>query len=158
MSGWLPFEQHLKEILRYEDNPALAGHSYHETQPGDHDIKGGNISSDEESERDEFSKSELEDDPFQRPSQLRDDFNPFMEGEEEVPLPIQAINYVRDILDLPMFSTDEKAPAPSNLCQLQTPVFYRSRLRRPQGFCVPWRKNVSSPFNRSRNECHMEVL
>lgn len=101
----------------------MAGNSYHETQSDDHDIEGGDTTSDEESERDEFSKSKLEDDPFQRPSQLRDDFNPFMDREEEVPLQIQPIKYVRDILDLPMLSTDEKSTAPSNLCQLQTPVF-----------------------------------
>lgn len=123
MSGWLPLERHLNEILRYKDNPALTGNSYHETQSDDHDIEGGDITSDEESERDEFSKSNLEDDPFQRSSQLRDDFNPFMEEDEEVPLPIQAINYVRDILDLPMLSADEKSIAPSNLYHLQTPVF-----------------------------------
>lgn len=92
MSGWLPFEQHLNEILRYQDNPASAGNSYHKTQLDDHDIEDGDTSSDGESERDEFAKSKPGDDPFHRPSQLRDDFNPFMEGEEEDPLPIQAIN------------------------------------------------------------------
>ncbi|KAJ5950037.1 Phospholipase/carboxylesterase/thioesterase [Penicillium verhagenii] len=140
MSGWLPFEQHLKEILRFDDDSELAGDtSRHESQSDDHDGDDQDISSDEDLERDEWSDSELEDDLFHQPGQPNDDFNPFMEEEEEaeIPLTVQAINYIRDILDLPMLSTDEESsslspptlstdkepPSPSNLCQLQIPIF-----------------------------------
>ncbi|KAE8352790.1 Alpha/Beta hydrolase protein [Aspergillus coremiiformis] len=128
MSGWLPFERQLHEILQCDDLLASVGDTSHdETQPDDRVI-----TSDEESEPNEFSESDLEEDPFQRSSPLRDGFNPFTEEEdeeekEETPLPIQAVDYVRDILDLPMISTNERSsenrPPLSNLCQLQTPVF-----------------------------------
>lgn len=126
MSGWLPFEQHLREVLRCDDNLELAVNSHQTTQSDEHDTDDGDTSSEEDSEEDniELSESELEDDPFQRSDQLSDDFNPFTEGDEtKVPLTIQAVDYIRDILDLPMLSTNEEPPSPSNLCQLQIPVF-----------------------------------
>ncbi|KAJ5930873.1 Phospholipase/carboxylesterase/thioesterase [Penicillium verhagenii] len=134
MSGWLPFEQHLKEILRCDDDSELAGdNSRYESQSDDHDGDDRDISSDEDLEKDEWSDSELEDDLFHQPGQPNDDFNPFMEEEEETDIPpaIQAVNYIRDILDLPMLSTDEESPSlspkdplsPSNLYQLQIPIF-----------------------------------
>ncbi|KAJ5639588.1 Phospholipase/carboxylesterase/thioesterase [Penicillium longicatenatum] len=129
MSGWLPFEQHLREILRCDDKPELADISDIKTQSGTHDAyyhdaSEGDMASDEDSERDDFLRFELEDDPFQRPGQVHDDFNPFMEDTEvKVPVPIQAIDYIRDIRDLPMLAKDEEPQSPSNLCQLQTPVF-----------------------------------
>ncbi|KAJ5427434.1 Phospholipase/carboxylesterase/thioesterase [Penicillium cf. griseofulvum] len=57
----------------------------------------------------------------------RDDFNPF-EDEEEAPLMIQAMNYIRDILALPMIPNDTQLSEdtyPPSLSHLHTPVFSR---------------------------------
>ncbi|KAJ5652261.1 Phospholipase/carboxylesterase/thioesterase [Penicillium longicatenatum] len=128
MSGWLPFEQHLREILRCDDKPELADISDIKTQSDTHDANyhdasEAGMASDEDSEKDDFLRFELEDDPFQRPGQVHDDFNPFTEDTEvKVPVPIQAIDYIRDMLDLPMLTKDEEPQSPSNLCQLQTGI------------------------------------
>lgn len=128
MSGWLPFEQQLREFLRYEDNPASAGDSHHEIQSkDDSDMENEESDKEEESEADLYSEPGLNDDRFKQSSPSHDDFNPFEEDEEEAPLFIQAINHIRDILGLPMISINEQlledSQPPSNLCHLQIPVF-----------------------------------
>lgn len=62
-----------------------------------------------------------------RKSPSHDKFNPFEEDEQEALLVIQAINHIRDILDLPMIAINElpseDSQPPTSLCHLQTPVF-----------------------------------
>ncbi|KAJ5995714.1 Phospholipase/carboxylesterase/thioesterase [Penicillium waksmanii] len=134
LSEWLPFEQQLGEILGYDgDKRTPLGDSNHEAYSNDGDMEdedstSNDSSSDTESDLSEGHESDLGEDLFQQPSPPQDDFDPFLnEDEDEVPLFIQAIEYVRDILDLPVASTDKQSSEGgqpiSNLCQLQTPVF-----------------------------------
>ncbi|KAJ5476463.1 Phospholipase/carboxylesterase/thioesterase [Penicillium sp. IBT 31633x] len=147
MSGWLPFEQQLREILSCEDIQVSTGndHDVDTADTEDEDKTGEESSIDEESESDSDSESEavtnvnagtdadafsdpdLDDDPFKRDSPLHKSYNPFAGNEEETPLLIHAINHIRDILDLPMISADDHLPEetkpPSSCSHLQTPVF-----------------------------------
>ncbi|OQE20640.1 hypothetical protein PENFLA_c016G07254 [Penicillium flavigenum] len=131
MSGWLPFEQQLREILRCGEITASGDDQ--QAQPGgnsdsdsDSDLDDGEQQSnrDEESDADAdvFSEPDLDDDLLKRNSPSYDDFDPFADDEEEGSLLEHAINHVRDILDLPMIPTDDSQPQ-SNFHHLQTPVF-----------------------------------
>jgi predicted esterase len=133
MSGWLPFEQQLRDILRCDERPA---DDNHETQPDDSDTEDEE-SSEQEADSDEdleasgdaYSEAESSDDPFHRNSSSHDDFDPFEGDEEEAaPLIVQAVNHIRDILDLPMIHVDEEASSQDEsplqgLNHLQTPIF-----------------------------------
>lgn len=140
MSGWLPFEQQLHEILRCGEIPASAGDGQEaqfddksESDSDDGEIARQLSSSDEElneesdADADDFSEPDLDDDPFKRSSPSPDDFDPFADDEEEASLLDHAISHVRDILDLPMISTDdlstEESQPQSTFHHLKTPVF-----------------------------------
>ncbi|KAJ5738609.1 hypothetical protein N7493_001764 [Penicillium malachiteum] len=119
MSGWLPFEQQLKEILQCDGSPTSPGNDNHESSS---DEEKDDLSSEEESDEGNFS--DTEDDSFQQSTASDDGFDIFQRGEEpEVPLPIEAVDYIRDILDLPALSTSEDQQVPSNLPQLDIPIF-----------------------------------
>jgi predicted esterase len=139
MSGWLPFEQQLREILRYDGDQVSARDNRHEIESGDDSCEESE--SDEESEADAYSEQTsddnlLENDPpsddFNSFNEIEDDrsprdvFNPFEEDEEEAPSVIQAINHIRDILALPIIPSDTQLSEdsyPPSLCHLRTPVF-----------------------------------
>ncbi|KGO40590.1 Phospholipase/carboxylesterase/thioesterase [Penicillium expansum] len=141
MSGWLPFEQQLREILPSDESLVSAGDNSQNIQSDDDSCEESE--SEEESERDAYSEQGFNDnlleessssrddfDPFkeeiEEDSAPRDDFNPFEDDEEEAPLVIQAINHIRDILALPMISGNtppSEDSHPSSLSHLQTPVF-----------------------------------
>ncbi|OQE20088.1 hypothetical protein PENFLA_c017G04839 [Penicillium flavigenum] len=139
MSGWLPFEQQLREILRYDGDQVPARDNRHEIESGDDSCEESE--SDEESEADTYSEQTsddnlLENDPpsddFNSFNEIEDDspprdvFNPFEEDEEEAPSVIQAINHIRDILALPIIPSDTQLSEdsyPPSLCHLRTPVF-----------------------------------
>lgn len=116
MSGWLPFEQQLCEILQYEQ-------TQDDTQPETIIYEEGGSSSDEvdtdiddsEDGKDAFSDTDHDNDLFSRASPERDDFDPFLASDDEVPRLIQALNHIRDILDL--------APLDEPQYHGQTPVF-----------------------------------
>ncbi|KAJ5449757.1 Phospholipase/carboxylesterase/thioesterase [Penicillium daleae] len=134
LSGWLPFEQQLRDILRCHDNPIFSQDDHPETQSDDSDTEDDEVSeeetdSDEEPDvhADAFS-DKSDDDLFQRSSSSHDNFDVFEKGEEEAaPLVVQAVNHIRDILDLPMISADEGSSqnelSAKGLHHLQTPVF-----------------------------------
>lgn len=132
MSRWLPFERQLHDILQCDDVAALDERSHQKNHSDNSNPEGVKVgekySSDEESDTDAdaFSEPDLDDDPFKGSSSSHNDFNPFAGEEVEEPLLIQAINHIRDILDLPLISTDEQSPdiqpAPS-FYPLQTPIF-----------------------------------
>lgn len=134
LSGWLPFEQQLRDILRWHDNPISSQDDHPETQSDDSDTEDDEVSeeetdSDEEPDvhADAFS-DRLDDDLFQRSSSSHDNFDVFEKDEEEAaPLVVQAVNHIRDILDLPMISADEGSSqnelSAKGLHHLQTPVF-----------------------------------
>ncbi|KAJ5570082.1 Phospholipase/carboxylesterase/thioesterase [Penicillium hispanicum] len=127
MSGWLPFEQQLQEILQCDDNPTSTGRSHHE-RPSEDDSDMESAQSDEASAAPVYSESDDDDDDddlFWQSSPSHD-FNPFEEDEAEAPLHIQAINHIRDILDLPLISANEQSEdsqPPSKLRHLEVPVF-----------------------------------
>ncbi|KAJ6183686.1 hypothetical protein N7519_004987 [Penicillium mononematosum] len=140
MSGWLPFEQQLREILRYDRDQVSARDDRLEIQSGDGLCEESE--SDEESEADAYSEQSPDDKVLEEIDPPRDDlnsfneieedspphdiFNPFEEDEEEAPSVIQAINHIRDILALPMIVSDTQLSEdsyPPNLCHLRTPVF-----------------------------------
>lgn len=132
LSGWLPFEQQLCEIFGYDDEITSLGDSNHDADSNDGDMEDedsttDDSSSDEESDFSEGHESDWGEDSFQQPSPPEDDFDPFFnEDEDGIPLPVQAIEHVRDILDLPVASTNKpfsEGGQISNSCQLQTPVF-----------------------------------
>jgi predicted esterase len=133
LSGWLPFEQQLRDILRCNDIQAPAEDNQETESDDDVTEDEEDSSSDEESDiieevdAEAFSEPDLDDDPFKRSSPSHDDFNPFAEDEEEAPLLIHAINHIRDVLDLPMISADDRSSegtrSQSNCYHLQTPVF-----------------------------------
>ncbi|KAJ5823329.1 Phospholipase/carboxylesterase/thioesterase [Penicillium robsamsonii] len=134
MSGWLPFEQQLHKILRCDDIPASTKDGketrYDDTSDSDSededevkDAARQQSNSDEsDAEPDAFSISDLDDDLFKRSSPSHDDFNPFADDEEEASMLFHAISHVRDILDLPMSSTEQPQPQLS-FQHLQMPVF-----------------------------------
>ncbi|KAJ5358640.1 Phospholipase/carboxylesterase/thioesterase [Penicillium cataractarum] len=134
MSGWLPFEQQLRDILRCDDSPVASQNEQHETQSDDSDTDEDE-SSEQETDSDEdvdestatVSDSESDDDPFQRTSSVHDDVNVFEGDEEEAPVLVQAINHIRDILDLSSISTNKESSenelSLTCLYHLQTPVF-----------------------------------
>ncbi|KAJ5726100.1 uncharacterized protein N7483_007457 [Penicillium malachiteum] len=63
-------------------------------------------------------------DDLQQSTQPDDDFDIFQRGEEpEVSLPIQAVDYIRDILDLPAISAIENQTVAASLSQLNIPIF-----------------------------------
>ncbi|KAJ6031553.1 Phospholipase/carboxylesterase/thioesterase [Penicillium herquei] len=127
MSGWLPFEHHLKEILQCDGSPTSPDDDNHESSSDEED----DLTSDEESEEGDFS--EPEDEPFQQSTQSDDDFDIFQRGEEpEVPLPIQAVDYIRDILDLPALSTSENQPVAATVSQLNIPIFLGHGIEDPK--------------------------
>ncbi|KAJ5779487.1 Phospholipase/carboxylesterase/thioesterase [Penicillium paradoxum] len=145
MSGWLPFEQQLCEILRCGDiqGPASASASASEavavSDTQDRDDAQQESSSDDGSDLDTasdadadadasaFSEPDWDDDPFERSCSSHDDFDPFAAQEEEAPLLVHAINHVRDVLDLPLFEAADhspnETPIPSSCGHLRTPVF-----------------------------------
>ncbi|KAJ5560142.1 Phospholipase/carboxylesterase/thioesterase [Penicillium frequentans] len=131
MSGWLPFEQQLHEILRCNENMSPASENHKEvTSEDDSDTEDDTVTeSDEESEApaDSYSEPSIDDDPFKQISPSDYDFNPFQEDGQEAPVVIQAINHIRDILDLPMITTDELlldySQTATSLCHLRIPVF-----------------------------------
>lgn len=139
MSGWLPFEQQLHEILQCGKIPA-SGRDDQETQSDDDsnsddgkaDMQQSN--KDEESDTDAGALSELhlDDDPFKRSSPSHDNFDPFADGEKEASLLGRSISHVRDILDLPIILVDDHSTEDSQLQpsfhHLQTPLFYWPRL------------------------------
>ncbi|KAL1965781.1 hypothetical protein VTN77DRAFT_5102 [Rasamsonia byssochlamydoides] len=128
MSGWLPFEAQLSEILRQQhilDSFSLEPYSKGESQDdtdststsdGDEedDIESGD-DSDNDEEDDSSTATDNDDDPFATLSDNDDDsFDPFAQEEEDrsdnsiaksnrrddVSPTIQALNHIRDILDL----------------------------------------------------------
>ncbi|CAG7937640.1 unnamed protein product [Penicillium nalgiovense] len=140
MSGWLPFEQQLREILRSDEGLVPAKNHQQETRSGDDSCEESE--SDEESEADAYSEQSSDDnlleenDPssddlksfneIEEDSPPHDDFNPFEEDEEEAPSVVQAINHIRDILALPIIPSDTQLSEdgyPPSLCHLRTPVF-----------------------------------
>ncbi|CAG8156702.1 unnamed protein product [Penicillium nalgiovense] len=140
MSGWLPFEQQLREILRSDEGLVPARDHQQETRSGDDSCEESE--SDEESEADAYSEQSSDDnlleenDPssddlksfneIEEDSPPHDDFNPFEEDEEEAPSVVQAINHIRDILALPIIPSDTQLSEdgyPPSLCHLRTPVF-----------------------------------
>ncbi|KAJ5972171.1 uncharacterized protein N7479_002089 [Penicillium vulpinum] len=138
MSGWLPFEQQFHEILRCNEIPASArnGQATHSNDSLDSDSDSNNgetamqqSNSDGESDADldAFSELDLDDDSFKKSSFFYEDFDPFDDEEGEGSLLDHAVSHVRDILDLPMISTDdhllEKSRPQSRYHHLQTPVF-----------------------------------
>ena len=138
LSGWLPFEQNLSDILRCDRNTTVDEDGQDE-QDSDNESEGESTSSDDDDEEEDddddededpikLSDAESEDDPFERPSASQDEFDPFAGDEEnaKVPLPKQAIDYIRDILDLPPISASEQSEEESlvpTLYQLRIPVF-----------------------------------
>ncbi|KAK4865004.1 hypothetical protein LT330_001627 [Penicillium expansum] len=134
MSGWLPFEQQLQEILRCGEIPTSARDNQEAQTDENSDSDSENEeaamqrpNSDEELDTDAFSELDLDDDPFKRSSSAHDDFDPFADDEEEASLLDHAINHIRDILDLPMISSNDHSPEESQpqsgFHHLQTPVF-----------------------------------
>ncbi|CAG8895270.1 unnamed protein product [Penicillium egyptiacum] len=149
MSGWLPFEQQLREILRSDEGLVSARENQHEMQSGDDSCEESE--SDQESEADAYSQQGSDDNlleesdpprddfnPFkeiEEDSTPRDDFNPFEEDEEEAPLVVQAINHIRDILTLPMIPSNTQLSEdsyPPSLSHLHTPVFLGHGLEDPK--------------------------
>lgn len=135
MSGWLPFEQQLEEILRCDDISVLAAEGGQDIQ-SDTDSKTDREDTAPKSENDDeesdtceeaFSEPDFDDDPFERSVSSPDEFDPFAKDEEEIPLLTQAVNHVREILDLPMVSTSEQAlegtHRPVSFHHLQAPIF-----------------------------------
>ncbi|CAI7587178.1 unnamed protein product [Penicillium pancosmium] len=127
LSGWLPFEQQLCEIFGYDDEITSLGDSHRDANSNDGNIEDEDSTTDDSSS-DEESDSNLGEDSFQQPSPPQGDFDPFLsEDEYGVPPPIQAIEHIRDILDLPPVASTDKGCSEdgqiSNLCHLQTPVF-----------------------------------
>ncbi|KGO37928.1 Phospholipase/carboxylesterase/thioesterase [Penicillium expansum] len=134
MSGWLPFEQQLQEILRCGEIPTSARDNQEAQTDENSDSDSENEeaamqrpNSDEELDTDAFSELDLDDDPFKRSSSAHDDFDPIADDEEEASLLDHAINHIRDILDLPMISSNDHSPEESQpqsgFHHLQTPVF-----------------------------------
>jgi predicted esterase len=140
MSGWLPFEQQLREILRRDGDQVSARDNRHEMQSGDDSCEESE--SEKESEADAYSEQSSGDNPLEEndppggdlnsfnemeeDSPRLDDLNPFEEDEEEAPSVIQAINHIRDILALPLIPSDTELSQdsyPPSLCHLRTPVF-----------------------------------
>ena len=135
MSGWLPFEQQLREIVPFDTSLASAKDNPQEMQSEDDSSEESE--SDEESEADVYSDQDSNDNALEESSPVHDDsnlfkgltedsspcgdFNPFEQDEEEAPLVIQAINHVRDILALPMIPNNIQSD--SSLCHFHTPVF-----------------------------------
>ncbi|KAJ5711129.1 Phospholipase/carboxylesterase/thioesterase [Penicillium malachiteum] len=119
MSGWLPFEHELKEILRCDGSPTSPADDNHESSSDEDD---DDSTSDEDSEGGNFS--DTEDDPFQQSTASDDEVDIFqMEEEPELTLPVQAVDYIRDILDLPALSTSENQQVAANLPQMNIPIF-----------------------------------
>lgn len=153
MSGWLPFERQLREILQCDDIPASAGYRHQDVQSddspemaedshdkansdddseiGDEETARQDSSSDQEvhadADADAFSELDFDDDPFKQSGALHDEFDPFANDEEEVPLLVQAINHIREIVDIPMASTSQQSLDDSHSQEgfhhLQSPVF-----------------------------------
>ncbi|KAJ5325270.1 Acyl-protein thioesterase 1 [Penicillium brevicompactum] len=145
MSGWLPFENELQQIIQIDQLPSSPQHANSIAPPqtnldssdDSEDLINANDESSAESysgEEDLVSVGELEtesenEDPFGQSLDVNDDFNPFEEDEEEErpPLIIQTIDHIRGILDLPLLepawrlSTDSKSSF--MIPQLRTPVF-----------------------------------
>lgn len=121
MSGWLPFEQQLRDILRCEpriedETEVESDHSNAEDgdSPSDQtDDEDSQDSSDDVTE-DAFSDTDRDNDPFSRATTEDDGYDPFSDGDD-APLPVQALNHVRDILDL--------APLSEEQSHRQIPVF-----------------------------------
>ncbi|KAJ5374894.1 Phospholipase/carboxylesterase/thioesterase [Penicillium concentricum] len=114
MSGWLPFEQQLHEILRCDSDSDSDDEEAARQQ--------SNIDDESDADPDAFLDPDLDENPFRRSSPLHDDFDPFADDEEEPSLLGHAIGHVRDILDLPMISTEQAQPQ-SSFHHLQMPVF-----------------------------------
>ncbi|CAI7608503.1 unnamed protein product [Penicillium viridicatum] len=136
MSGWLPFEQQLHEILQCGEIPASArdnqetrsnDDSDSDSDDGEADMQQSNSDEESDADADAFSELDLDNDPFKRSSPSHDNFDPFADNEEEVSLLEHAISHIRDILDLPIISagdhpTKDSQPQPK-FHHLQTPIF-----------------------------------
>ncbi|KAJ5379574.1 Phospholipase/carboxylesterase/thioesterase [Penicillium cosmopolitanum] len=98
LSGWLPFEQQLYEILGNDDKTTPVGDSHHEEYLNDgymedEDSTNDDSSSDEESDFSEAHESDLGEDSFQQPIPPQDDFDPFLnEDEDGVPYPFKPLS------------------------------------------------------------------
>lgn len=135
MSGWLPFEQELCQILQLNDDISVGNDDQqpeiqdksNDSSDSDDDQSTENDSSGDDSEADVSSNADaIDDDPFSQNSPEDDDFDPFEEDEDTVPLLIQTINHIRDILELPLVKSDSSPSADSysfELQHLKTPVF-----------------------------------
>ncbi|OQD65018.1 hypothetical protein PENPOL_c006G05750 [Penicillium polonicum] len=134
MSGWLPFEQQLHEILPCGEIPASARDNQEtrsdddsDSDDGETDMQQSNSDEESDADADSFSELDLDDDLFKRSSPSHDDFDPFADDEEEVSLLEHAISHVRDILDFPIISADDHSTKDSqpqpNFHHLQTPIF-----------------------------------
>ncbi|KAJ5339965.1 Phospholipase/carboxylesterase/thioesterase [Penicillium brevicompactum] len=145
MSGWLPFENELQQIVQIDQLPT-SSENVNSNAPQQANLNSSDdledlISADDESSTESdsgeehlVSVSELEtesenEDPFGQSLDVKDDFNPFEEDEEQdkPPLVIQTIDHIRGILGLPLLepawrpSTDSKSSFV--IPQLRTPVF-----------------------------------
>ncbi|KAJ5169562.1 Phospholipase/carboxylesterase/thioesterase [Penicillium coprophilum] len=131
MSGWLPFEQQLHEILQCGEIPASTRDSQEnrfndilDLNSEGEEVARKHFEGDEgsDADADAFSEPDFDDDQFERSSFSHDDFNPFSDDEDEASLLVHAIGHIRDILDLPMISSEEPQPK-SSFHHLQVPVF-----------------------------------
>lgn len=113
MSGWLPFEQQLRDILgcdpRVEDEAELESSHFNAEDgdsPSDHPEDEYSEDSSDDATEDAFSDTDCVNDPFSRTTAEDDGFDPFSDGDD-VPLAVEALNHVRDILDLAPLSKDQ---------------------------------------------------
>ncbi|CAG7934639.1 unnamed protein product [Penicillium olsonii] len=143
MSGWLPFEEELRQILQCDEKLVSVEDGHQKPQsrgleqpvsdnPDDSDdgVDTDSDSFDEGAEADVYSdEGSDEEDPFTQETRQDDDFDPFEEEKEKdgTPLSIKAINHIRDILELPLIAIGEQLSAenqsPVELSHISTPVF-----------------------------------
>jgi predicted esterase len=162
MSGWLPFEAQLNDILGFnssdsrardknsleglEDSVQRVGVELSDEVESDDDGKDTGTDDDEDEDEDEDDIESSDDDDLSAPSCDEDEdfLDPFRKDDDcsdnitsgkndSLSRTIQALNHIRDILDLPPFSAheeddeqnrglDAKIPA-ANFAHLRTPVF-----------------------------------
>lgn len=147
MSGWLPFENELYQIIQNGQGPSSSRNVYSnasaqanadisddsvdsvESDNADDDISAeGDSSDDDLVSAGEFQTQSLDEYLFDDSLDASDDFNPFEEEEKEKPPSvIQAVDHIRSILDLsplePAWRLSDDSGLSLNIPQLQTPVF-----------------------------------
>ncbi|KAI9928146.1 hypothetical protein MW887_002179 [Aspergillus wentii] len=138
MSGWLPFEAELGDILRSASDgkvrDSLDGLEGSMQRVGLGDDTNSNVDTDEDEGEDkgEVESSDEEDGSGVFESsydQDEDDFNPFeddvssSDSNTRLSPSFQVINHVRDILDLPQLSPQDDESNPSTAAHLDIPVF-----------------------------------